>query len=80
MPDLTLYLVLFLFHVVALLGLNLALARFVPSRFARYRVTWRCNKYANHTAYILTVGDAVARWTYIHPDPSHNGKLPSDVG
>lgn len=78
MPDLTLYLVLFLFHVVALLCLNLALARFVPSRFARYRVTYHCNKYANHTQYVLMIGDNKISFTALQTErlPSGNGRLP----
>ncbi len=78
MPDLALYLVLFLFHAVALLGLNLALARFVPSRFARYRVGYQCNKYTNHTQYVLTVGEDIKiSFTSLQTGrrPSGNGSL-----
>lgn len=77
MFDPLLFLVIIAFNVVAVLSLNLLLARFSLAKLSRYQVQWRCNKYANHTTYILTVCDAVIRWTYIHPGrPSDNGKSP----
>ena len=75
MTDFILFgLSLILFSLGVWFMLRRSFAYFVPSRFARHRVSWRCNKHANHTTYILTVCDAVVRWTYIHPRrPSHNG-------
>ncbi len=76
MPDLILFLVIALFNLVALLGINLCLARFMRKRLSRHTVSWHCNKYANHTTYVLTIGDAVVRWTYVQPKhPSDNGRL-----
>jgi hypothetical protein len=78
MFDFILYgLSLVLFSIGVWLMLRRGFAYYAAPCIEGRRVTWRCNKYANHATYVLTVGDAVIRWTYIYPKrPSDNSSSP----
>lgn len=51
------------FYAVAIPCLNLFLARSMPKHQHFY---WQRSKYANHTRYLVAIGDLHLTWTIVH--------------